>query len=287
MQNTAAPAALKQRVDKIRALGTPARSIPFLTERWKAKVPCAEVEYLIDAFPNGRISRPDLFALGQRAVAGNADDRRRLLVATLMWGYGSRGGRSYTNAKRVLAVTSLDRKLEECAAAIGDADVRAAFSAIAGLSGYGIGYFTKYLYFLAREIDWRSQTAKPLIFDSRVEDTLNFIKKALDVPWDAPLTGRRSAVARYLHYCETAQSWATELGLPPGVGGAEKIEQYLFEPEALWFDVDAEMRELASAVLRDCAEGSAGPHTRAAMVTMNTDLAQSFRSTSTSAHVVH
>jgi len=271
MQTVPAPEALKKRVDEIRTLDTREHEITFLTESWKAKVPWPEVRDLVDAFPEGRMTRQNLFALGRRAVAGNADDRRRLLVATLMWGYGERGGRSYTNAKRVLAVTSLDRKLEECAAAIGDADVRAAFSAIAGLSGYGIGYFTKYLYFLAREIDWRSQAAKPLIFDSRVEDKLNFIK----VRWDAPLTGRRSAVARYLHYCETAQSWATELGLAPGVGGAEKIEQYLFEPDALWFDVYGEMRKLALAVLRDCADGSAGPHTHVAMAAMNIDLAHS------------
>ena len=275
MQVVPAPEALKRRADDIQALKTPEHCSTFLTQSWTAKVQSPEVEYLVKIFPDGRMTRQHLFTLGRQAKAGNTETRRRLLVATFMWGYGELGGRSYTNAKRALAATDLDQKLEKCALSIGDGDVRAAFSALTGLSGYGSGYFTKYLYFLARDGDWRSQSARPLIFDSRVEGTLGFIKKALGVAWDSPLTGRRSAVARYLHYCDTAQSWATELGLPPGVEGAEKIEQYLFDPQALWFDVHAEMRRLACAAVRDCAAGSAGPHTQAARVDMNIDLAES------------
>ena len=270
-----APAALKSRAGEIKALRTPEHCSTFLTESWAAKVPSPEVEYLVNAFPDGRITRQDLFTLGRQARAANAETRRRLLVATLMWGYGELGGRSYTNAKRVLTVVGLDRKLEKCASAIVDGDVHGAYSALTGLSGYGSGYFTKYLYFFARDGDWLSQSPKPLIFDSRVEGKLDFIKKALGVAWDSPLTGRRSAVARYLHYCDTAQSWATELALPPGVRGAEKIEQFLFDPDTLWFDVHAAMRRLACAAVRDCAEGSAGPHTRAARADMNIDLAES------------
>jgi hypothetical protein len=275
MQTVRAPEALKSRADEIKRLDTSECEIDFIPGSWQDKVPYAEVRDLVKDHPDGQITRQHLFALGRQAVAGDAGDRRRLLVGTLMWGYGPKGGRSYTNANRVLKVGGLDRKLDECATAIHDVNIRAAYRAIDGLSGYGSGYFTKYLYFLARELDWGDQAPKPLIFDSRVESTLVFIAKALNVRWDEYLIERRSAVARYLYYCETAQSWAADLGLPPGVEGAEKIEQYLFDPKTLWFDVHAEMRRLASAVLRDCADGSAGPHTRAARDTMNIDLAGS------------
>jgi hypothetical protein len=276
MQTAPVPAALKRRAQLIQALEPPAQSEKFSADRWKAKVPYADVGSLVEDFPGGRIARNDLFRLGQLAIGGEPTDRRRLLIATLMWGYGPLGGRSYINANRVLGVTGLDKQLADCAAALRDADARAAFLALDGLSGYRIGFFTKYLYFLARDSLWDSDVAKPLIFDSRVENTLNFLRRALNVQWDAPLTPRHSAVTRYLHYCETVQAWATQLSLEPGVEGAEKVEQFLFSTDDLWFDVYAEMRRLAQAVARDCADESAGPYAREAMAAMNPDLLESF-----------
>lgn len=276
MQTVPVPTALKRRAQLIRSLDPPAQCEDFSVENWKVKVSCAAVESLVRDFPSGRLARNDLFRLGQQAIGGEPIDRRRLIVATLMWGYGPLGGRSYTNANRVLGVTGLDKRLADCAAALQDADVRAAFLALDGLSGYRIGFFTKYLYFLAHDALWQKDVAKPLIFDSRVENNLTFIAKALGQPWDRSLQPRHRAIDRYLLYCSTIQAWADEIDLEPGVEGAEKVEQYLFNAEDLWFDVHAAMRTLAEAVLRDCDEGLAGPNTLKIITAMNPDLRESF-----------
>jgi hypothetical protein len=274
MQTVPAPAALRSRAEEINCLDTSECEIDFLPKSWRDKVLYAEVGDLVENYPDGHITRQHLFRLGQHAVTGDAGDRRRLLVGTLMWGYGPKGGRSYTNANKVLKVNTLDRQLEMCTEAICKRDVRSAYRALDGLAGYKSGYFTKYLYFLARDAIWDDETPKPLILDSRVESTLDFIAKALDVRWDKPLT-KRSAVARYLHYCDTARSWAADLGLEPGVHGAERIEQFLFTPGAFCFDVYDEMRALARAVLSDCVEGTAGSNTLKAKEGMEVSLRQS------------
>ncbi len=247
----------------------------FLPRRWLLKVPFAAVRDLSDKFGDGVIKRRDIFTLGDVARDGDAEDRRRLLVATMMWGYGVRGGRSYTNAGRVLRATDLDERLNSCVGAIKQGDVCGAYRAIDGLSGYNQGYFTKFLYFVARNAPWSTGVAKPLIFDSRVEGTLDFIGRAFGVLWESALRVRMPRSERYLHYCRTAQRWADDLDLSPGVAGAEQIELILFElfkPSELWFDVYDEMRRLATAILRDCNDGLAGPHSRAAAGAMNSDL---------------
>ena len=86
-------------------------------------------------------------------------DRRRLLVATMMWGYGGRGGRSYANARRALGAADVDPRLNACAEAVKASNISRAYEAIDGLSGYSTGYFTKYLYFMARGASWSTDSA--------------------------------------------------------------------------------------------------------------------------------
>jgi hypothetical protein len=74
-------------------------------------VPFDEAGDLAAEFSDGIICRRDVFALGDRAREGSAVDRRRLLIATMMWGYGGRGGRSYANARRALGAADIDPRL--------------------------------------------------------------------------------------------------------------------------------------------------------------------------------
>jgi hypothetical protein len=80
---------------------------------------------------------------------------------------------------------------------------------------------------LARDAaSWNTDLAKPLIFDSRVQGALAFIGRAFGAYWESPLRARVPPAERYLHYCRTAQRWAHDLDLGPGVAGAEQIERF-------------------------------------------------------------
>jgi hypothetical protein len=128
---------------------------------------------------------------------------------------------------------------------------------------------------MARDAPWSTDVTKPLILDSRVEGTLEFLRRALGVDWASPLRKRAPASERYVHYCRTAHRWARDLDLEPGIVGAERIELILFEPNDFDFDAYTEMRQLAVAILRDVHNGAAGAHTLAAAEEMNPDLRES------------
>ena len=154
METVPVPAVLRRLRTKIQSLDVVGQTTRFFSDSWEVKVPFREVSDLAAIFGDGMISRRDIFALGDKAREGDAADRRRLLIATMMWGYGPRGGRSYTNARRALQAPDIDRRLAACADALMRAEIRSAYTAIDGLSGYSEGYFTKFLYFMARNASW-------------------------------------------------------------------------------------------------------------------------------------
>lgn len=216
MTTIAVPPVLARRRELMRSLDVTGQPIKFIAANWSSKVTASEAERLIGAFSDGVITRTDLFHLGDLARAGDLADQRQLLIGTLLWGYGPRGGRSYINARRALNAANLNQKLAACIAAIKRADLRQAYLSLLGLPGYQEGYFTKYLYFAARNAPWPSDCVKPLIFDSRVRATLEFLARALGANWESALPARVAPFDRYQHYCQTVHRWADDLGSKVG-----------------------------------------------------------------------
>jgi len=269
-----APEAILARAEEITAFSIDSQSDPFLPTSWAEKVIDPDVTVLVERFPGGQLTRGDLFELGDAARDGDLAARHQLVLATFMWGYGTRGGRSYANARKTLADPTLDRRLAATTKALVDGDLGAAYGRIDGLEGYGEGFFTKYLYFAAHGAAWEGKP-KPLIFDSLVRSSLAFITDVLGTDWKGE--GRPwGSVMLYLHYCETLARWAGEVTAAGHRCTPDQIEWFLFS-RRFKFDVNSTLRALAAAALTDRDKGRAGPDTLQALRSLPRDLVVSLR----------
>ena len=161
--------------------------------------------------------------------------RRRVAIASLMWGYGvtgTRWGSWVTDISNFLSPT-LDTVLADCEAHLTAGRIVDAYElfahpgpggvAVENHHGIGIPYITKILYFLARNSPDEVPAEYPLILDTKVSMAL------------AQLTGYRLLVrpanyrprpdsAAYERYVSAMHAWASALDVLP-----EAIEYYLWD----------------------------------------------------------
>jgi hypothetical protein len=178
---------------------------------WKKRLGSAAFGDELFEAPEGRLTRAQIFSLGERA-GESPQDARRLLWATLAWGTGLR---HRNNRARVNAVANNVDEASEAlmrAAEVGRTDPSAAFQLLRpsrnAVSYLGPPFFTKYLYFAGG-----GKAAHPcLILDSLVAKSLR-----RECGW-TELTGWYSwPASQYAAYCELLSCWTKELnGEAPG-----------------------------------------------------------------------
>jgi hypothetical protein len=273
------PHCLMVRANEITANRVGDQGFRYLPESWAKKLGSADVLALNEQFGGESITREMLFALGDVARRGDSSECRRLLLATLMWGYGTRGGRSYRNAQAVLADRRLDGRLAQTMVALEHADLIDAYKALRGLAGYDEGFFTKYLYFATHGSRWSDDQPRPLIFDSTVRTTLGFIAKVLASDWQLGAPPRWAPAKRYRHYCGTLARWADDLTQSGFRCTADQVELFLYSPGKLIFTTAEPLRMLTEAALADIALGSAGPRVRSSVQALSADLIASLEDT--------
>jgi hypothetical protein len=194
-----------------------------------------EVAWALNVLPNP-VTRGDIIGLRH----ANPDIRRcRIAIASLMWGYGSKGSR--WGAQWVSDVSSflgsgLDVVLAKCEANLIAGAIAEAYqlftlpgpgdTELEGYRGIGSSFFTKILYFLARNALQDSSAEYPLILDTKVSMALS------------QLTGYRLLVrpgsyrprpdsSSYVRFVKAMHAWAAELKVLP-----ETIEHYLWTEAA-------------------------------------------------------
>ena len=202
-----------------------------------------DVRAVCDRFPHESLARADLFDMAREAAT--SDDlhaKRRLVIGTLMWGYG-RSGRTYMYAPRALSDERLNGALEGSSAPLAAGDLAAAYSAFSeprSPRGYNSGFFTKYLHFYGVAARGDDARPMPLIMDSRVQHALKTFESVFG--WDPEWPGR-GAEFRYVHFCEAVSSWAGSLNVRP-----DQIELFLFGMR--YEDASDELLDVAAAAMR-------------------------------------
>jgi hypothetical protein len=185
-----------------------------------------DVECILKRYPTHptTLSRTDVAEIG-RTDEPNRD--RRLLIASLMWGYGTSGlwRRQTKEAVRRLfrdPFVGLYERLEKCGSLLADPDIGAAYTSLTGIPGVRSAFFTKYLYFKGRALD--EDWDYPLILDTLVAKSLasltghtHFV--TLDSYWP------KEDPASYCRYVHTMHRWAEHLHTT-----ADAIEFYLWRP---------------------------------------------------------
>lgn len=159
--------------------------------------------------PDDRLTRAQLFALGERA-SESPQDARRLLWATLAWGTGRR---HRNNRARINAVVKGGNEVSEVlrhAAEVGRTDPAAAYQLLRprrnAIKHLGPPFFTKYLYFAGGG----GEGHPCLILDSLVAKSLR-----RECGW-TELSGWYSwPASQYAAYCELLTCWAKELNADP------------------------------------------------------------------------
>src|SRR5215212_2347069 len=177
-----------------------------------------------DLFPSndGRLSREDLFALGEEAAASPAA-ARTLLWGACAWGTGdSQRG----NGRRVRGVArdadEMGRLLADTAA-VARRDPEAAYASLHPrrnrIYGLGPAFSTKFLYFAGAGAD----DHPCLILDARVARRLRH-----DCGWTS-LTGTTGwPPATYVRYLRLLSRWADELSSGDRAVALDEIEYVLF-----------------------------------------------------------
>ena len=194
-----------------------------------------EVAWALGVLPNP-VTRSNI--IGLRHANPNIR-RHRVAIASLMWGYGISGAR--WGAQWVSDVSNflgpdLDAVLASCEANLTAGAIAEAYqlftlpgprdTELEGYRGIGSSFFTKILYFLARNALQDSSADYPLILDTKVSMALS------------QLTGYRLLVrpesyrprpdsSAYVQYVKTMHAWAAKLNVLP-----EVIEYYLWAEAA-------------------------------------------------------
>jgi hypothetical protein len=208
-----------------------------------------EVAYALRALPN---------LVTRRCIIGLRDPdpcirRRRVVIAALMWGYGISGARWgdqwVSDISDFLLRPDLDDVLAGCEKTLANGAIAEPYKLFTrpgrgsieeeNFHGLGSSFFTKILYFLARNVLAGSISEYPLILDTKVSWAL------------AQMTGYRLLVrpvgyrARpdseaYARYVRTMHAWAARLDVR-----AEVIEYYLWSEAGkrgsqLWAECEAQ-----------------------------------------------
>lgn len=188
---------------------------------WKEGVPDPEVHWLCQHYPPSvGLSREDILKISDR---NDATRRRRILVASLMSGYGLSGLRwhGFKPVNNMLNDPTLDDRLAKCEESLKHGDLDTAYSTMSEpqIPRIGPAYFTKVLYFLGRST--RARPQYPLILDTFVSESLAWLTgyRALVKVYYWPV----SSPETYVTYVRTMHDWAMAIGT-----SAETIEFYLY-----------------------------------------------------------
>ncbi|SIS11513.1 8-oxoguanine DNA glycosylase OGG fold protein [Williamsia sterculiae] len=162
------------------------------------------------------IARRDVFRIAeQRHVSDDPLAAAQLHVAACAWGAGT-GGQNVARALKPFHDPEAEAKLAKALQVLRGEGPVSAYRALQGrlkISGLNSGYFTKFLYFGG--YGSKPQLGEPLIYDSNVVDTLNYLKVGEWV--------ERGPADMYGRYLDLANDWAAELGTSPDV-----VERRLF-----------------------------------------------------------
>ena len=194
-----------------------------------------EVGRVLGIFPE-KVTRNDIIGLRH---ADPAVRRRRVVIASLMWGYGISGARwgdQWVGNVSEFLGPGLDAVLEK-------SEVDLTAGAIAGAyklftrqgregteqekyQGVGSSFFTKILYFLARNAGQDSSAEYPLILDTKVSMALSQVTGYRLLVRPESYRPRPDSEA-YARFVKTMHKWAAKLNVLP-----EAIEYYLWAEAA-------------------------------------------------------
>jgi hypothetical protein len=239
---------------------------------WLKKFPqCDPVVALEKRFGATPLTRHDLFQLGNAARQGGDKEARELVAATFIFGSGRRYSRGH--ATKALASLNVPKVTAAVLNALESASLvrlYEAFTSKPSIEGYGESFFTKYLYFLTRDLSSWPSNSRPLIYDERVRRTLAFAKTTLGAEWSPP----SSASARYEYYCQALGSWSGLLsGLSAG-GSCEpdQIEYFLYVyAKKGVFSSSKYFRDLARAAIKSVSSGAIDPSLAAVVAALPND----------------
>jgi Putative 8-oxoguanine DNA glycosylase OGG-like protein len=214
-----------------RVLGQP---VQISNARWTQvgqRTSDPQVGWALSAYPRS-ITRSDI--IGLRHEDPNVR-RRRVAIASLMWGYGIKGTRWGTWVSDVSNFLSptLDTVLADCEAHLTAGAIAEAYklftrcpgpgdTELENHRGIGFPFITKILYFLARNSPDDAPAEYPLILDTEVSKALAQLTGYRLLVRPADYRPRPDSTA-YVLYVKAMHAWASQLKVLP-----EVIEYYLW-----------------------------------------------------------
>ena len=174
---------------------------------------------------DGTVSRESLATLA--TLASNDLGRKRVLLATLIWGRGRKNQRLLPGHVAALSNPALGKALRQSARLIESGRPGDAYVAwqVAHIGGLGEAFFTKW-FFAAGLRGVPSTSLTPLTLDARVWLALGRLG------WSSERASgfkySRTPAAGYCAYLAAASRWATALSTAANPVSAEQVELLLF-----------------------------------------------------------
>lgn len=191
----------------------------------------AQIGWALSALPNP-VTRSSIIGLHSTDPAIR---RRRVTIASLMWGYGvsgARWGTQWVSDVSSFLAPGLDAVLAECEAKVTGGAIAEAYRLFTspgrgGIEreahcGIGPSFFTKVLYFLAKNALQNGSADYPLILDTKVSMALAQMTGYRLLVRPASYRPRPDAGA-YVQFVRAMHAWAGKLNVLP-----EVIEYYLW-----------------------------------------------------------
>lgn len=229
--------------------------VPINVEQWPRvgeRAADPQVANVLGSFPE-TITRNGI--IGLRHVDSGIQ-RRQVAIASLMWGYGITGARwrePWVSAiSGLLRSSDLDAVLACCERHLAAGEVAEAYKLFTDTGedgieegkyhGIGSSFFTKILYFLARNAQQDSSAQYPLILDTKVSMALSWMTGYRLLVRPSGYRPRPDSES-YARYVKTMHEWAARLHVLP-----EAIEYYLWAEarercSRLWMECEAQQQQ--------------------------------------------
>lgn len=165
------------------------------------------------------ITRKNVKDLSIEAIRDQSQ-ARKLLLATMIFGYGDRGYGAY-RAYRVLTNPQISNMLQGTIQHVTNGRLTQAHNQFK-LKGCGSSFFTKVFYFIGLGA---GSDPLPVILDSRVRRSLDILERDKDVD------GFNKSAKDYVRYVELANQWAHEIDCR-----ADAVEMFLWNPPTAFLD---------------------------------------------------
>jgi hypothetical protein len=214
--------------EEIKVLNPNAQSVSYNMDFWKYWFPDdLDVAAIIQRFPEA-ITRQDIKSLADETTY-NRENARQLFIATMIWGYGTRGYGPY-RVKKMLDDKLANIILSDTIQKIVEGNIIAAYRDLK-LPECGPAFMTKFFYFIGLSVNMK---LLPVILDSRVAQSLILLMQDEGLhPTDfvrySVSKNARISVSRYpdgyIRYIELMNKWAQELNCH-----ADAIELFFFNP---------------------------------------------------------